>query len=203
MTRLLDQAGIPLILVGDSLGMVVLGLSGHHAGDHGGNGAPRPRRRARKAPAPCSSPTCPIAATRPPEAAVANAQRLVAAGAEAVKAEGGPRHPPPGARHHRRRHSLLRPPRHAPPTRPRGRRLPRQRQNRSRTPGAPCRRRRARQRRRLRHRPRTRHPARRPRDHPAHLHPHHRHRQPDTIATGRCWSRPTCSGCCPGSASST
>ena len=49
MTRMLDEAGVPLLLVGDSLGMVILGLPGHDARDHGGYGASRARRRSGQA----------------------------------------------------------------------------------------------------------------------------------------------------------
>jgi 3-methyl-2-oxobutanoate hydroxymethyltransferase len=88
MTRLLDEAGVPLILVGDSLGMVVLGYPDtthvtmaemeHHV-----RAAARGKARAL------------LAADMPYHSydtvadAVANAKRLAAAGAEAVKAEGG------------------------------------------------------------------------------------------------------------------
>jgi 3-methyl-2-oxobutanoate hydroxymethyltransferase len=86
--RLLDEAGIPLILVGDSLGMVVLGLPDttgvtmadmeHHV-----------RAVARAKPRALLAADLPIHSCDTPEAALANARRLVAAGAEAVKAEGG------------------------------------------------------------------------------------------------------------------
>jgi 3-methyl-2-oxobutanoate hydroxymethyltransferase len=88
MTRLLDQAGIPLILVGDSLGMVVLGYPDtthvtieemeHHT-----------RAAARAKPRALLAADLPFHSYETPETAVANARRLVAAGAEAVKAEGG------------------------------------------------------------------------------------------------------------------
>jgi 3-methyl-2-oxobutanoate hydroxymethyltransferase len=88
MTRLLDQAGIPLILVGDSLGMVVLGYPDtthvtmaemeHHV-----------RAAARAKPRAMLAADLPYHSYDTPAAAVANARRLVAAGAEAVKAEGG------------------------------------------------------------------------------------------------------------------
>lgn len=86
--RLLDEAGVPLLLVGDSLGMVVLGLPDttgvtmedmeHHV-----------RAVARAQPRALLVGDLPIHSYDTPEAALANAQRLVAAGAEAVKAEGG------------------------------------------------------------------------------------------------------------------
>jgi 3-methyl-2-oxobutanoate hydroxymethyltransferase len=88
MTRLLDEAGIPLILVGDSLGMVVLGYPDtthvtmadmeHHV-----------RAAARAEPRALLAADLPYRSYDTVEAAVTNAKRLVAAGAEAVKAEGG------------------------------------------------------------------------------------------------------------------
>jgi 3-methyl-2-oxobutanoate hydroxymethyltransferase len=88
MTRLLDEAGIPLILVGDSLGMVVLGYPDtthvtmadmeHHV-----------RAAARARPRALLVADLPYQSYSDPGTAVKNAQRLVAAGAEAVKAEGG------------------------------------------------------------------------------------------------------------------
>jgi 3-methyl-2-oxobutanoate hydroxymethyltransferase len=88
MTRLLDEAGIPLILVGDSLGMVVLGYPDttsvtmadmeHHV-----------RAAARARPRALLAADLPYRSYETVESAVANAKRLVAAGAEAVKAEGG------------------------------------------------------------------------------------------------------------------
>lgn len=88
MTKLLDEAGIPLILVGDSLGMVVLGYSDttqvtmdeleHHL-----------RAAARAKPRALLVADLPFDSYETPEVALKNAQRLVASGAEAVKAEGG------------------------------------------------------------------------------------------------------------------
>jgi 3-methyl-2-oxobutanoate hydroxymethyltransferase len=88
MTRLLDQAGIPLILVGDSLGMVVLGYPDtthvtmaemeHHV-----------RAAARGKPRALLAADMPYRSYETVADAVANSKRLVAAGAEAVKAEGG------------------------------------------------------------------------------------------------------------------
>jgi 3-methyl-2-oxobutanoate hydroxymethyltransferase len=90
MTRLLDEAGIPLILVGDSLGMVVLGYPDttrvtmaemeHHV-----------RAAARAQPRALLAADLPYQSYETVEKAVANARRLAAAGAEAVKAEGGRR----------------------------------------------------------------------------------------------------------------
>lgn len=84
----LDDAGIPLILVGDSVGMVVLGYPDtthvtmeemeHHT-----------RAVARAKPRALLAADLPYRSYETPESAVANARRLVAAGAEAVKAEGG------------------------------------------------------------------------------------------------------------------
>jgi 3-methyl-2-oxobutanoate hydroxymethyltransferase len=88
MTRLLDEAGIPLILVGDSLGMVVLGYPDtthvtmtemeHHV-----------RAAARAKPLALLAADMPYHSYDTVADAVANAKRLAAAGAEAVKAEGG------------------------------------------------------------------------------------------------------------------
>lgn len=88
MTRLLDEAGTPLILVGDSLGMVVLGYPDttlvtmddmeHHV-----------RAAARAEPAALLAADLPYGSIATEDLAVTNAKRLVAAGAEAVKAEGG------------------------------------------------------------------------------------------------------------------
>jgi 3-methyl-2-oxobutanoate hydroxymethyltransferase len=86
--KLLDEAGVPLLLVGDSLGTVVLGHPDttlvtmadmeHHV-----------RAAARARPLALLAADLPYLAYRNPQEAVANARRLVAAGAEAVKAEGG------------------------------------------------------------------------------------------------------------------
>src|SRR4051812_44350343 len=86
--RLLDEAGIPLILVGDSLGMVVLGYPDttlvtmpemeHHV-----------RAVARAKPKALLAADLPYQSYQTPDAAVANSRRLTDAGAEAVKAEGG------------------------------------------------------------------------------------------------------------------
>jgi 3-methyl-2-oxobutanoate hydroxymethyltransferase len=88
MARLLDEAGIPVLLVGDSLGMVVLGYPDtthvtvaemeHHT-----------RAVARANPSALVGADLPYRSYDTPDAAVANAQRLIRAGAEYVKAEGG------------------------------------------------------------------------------------------------------------------
>src|SRR5713226_4370451 len=88
MTRLLDEVSIPLLLVGDSVGMVVLGYPDtthvtiaemeHHV-----------RAAARAKPRALLAADLPYRSYETVEMAVANARRLVAAGAEAIKAEGG------------------------------------------------------------------------------------------------------------------
>jgi 3-methyl-2-oxobutanoate hydroxymethyltransferase len=88
LTKLLDEAGVPLILVGDSLGMVVLGYpdTTHVTLDemeHHLRAAARAKPRALLA---CD---LPYRSYNTPEQAVTTARRLVTAGAEAVKAEGG------------------------------------------------------------------------------------------------------------------
>jgi 3-methyl-2-oxobutanoate hydroxymethyltransferase len=87
-TKLLDEAGIPLILVGDSLGMVVLGYENtrsvtmedmlHHV-----------RAVARAKPAGVVVADMPYRTYDTPQQAVANARRFVEAGADGVKLEGG------------------------------------------------------------------------------------------------------------------
>jgi len=88
MAKLLDETGVPLLLVGDSLGMVVLGYPDttqvtmdemiHHT-----------RAAARAHPRALLGADLPYRSYETVEAALANARRLVAAGAEYLKAEGG------------------------------------------------------------------------------------------------------------------
>ena len=88
MAKVLDGANIPLLLVGDSLGMVILGYPDttcvtmaemeHHV-----------RAVARAKPQGLLAADLPFGSFATPALAVENARRLVAAGAEAVKAEGG------------------------------------------------------------------------------------------------------------------
>ncbi len=88
MGRLLDESGLDLILVGDSLGMVVLGYPDttsvtmadilHHT-----RAVARGVRRA------LLVADLPALSYRTPDEAVANARLLLAAGARAVKLEGG------------------------------------------------------------------------------------------------------------------
>ena len=88
--RLLDDAGIDLLLVGDSLGMVVLGFPDtthvtmadmlHHTA-----------AVARAKPKALIVADLPIHAYDTPEQALESARRLINAGAEAVKLEGGVR----------------------------------------------------------------------------------------------------------------
>jgi 3-methyl-2-oxobutanoate hydroxymethyltransferase len=88
MTRLLDECAVPLLLVGDSLGMVVLGYPDtthvtmaemeHHV-----------RAAARAKPNGLLVADLPYRSYETPSDAVANSRRLIEAGAEGVKAEGG------------------------------------------------------------------------------------------------------------------
>src|ERR1041384_7048498 len=88
VAKLLDEIGIPLLLVGDSLGMVVLGYPDttqvtmaemeHHV-----------RAAARAKPRALLVADLPFHSYDSVENAVRNAKNLFAAGAEAVKAEGG------------------------------------------------------------------------------------------------------------------
>jgi 3-methyl-2-oxobutanoate hydroxymethyltransferase len=88
MAKLLDEAGVPLLLVGDSLGMVVLGYPDtthvtmtemvHHL-----------RAAARAKPNALLGGDLPFKSYDTVENAVSNSKKLAAAGAEFVKAEGG------------------------------------------------------------------------------------------------------------------
>lgn len=88
MARLLDEAGVDILHVGDSLGMLVLGHEDttrvtmadmeHHV-----RAVARGRQRA------LITADLPIRAYEDPGAAVANSRRLIDAGADAVKLEGG------------------------------------------------------------------------------------------------------------------
>ncbi|HVV73193.1 MAG TPA: 3-methyl-2-oxobutanoate hydroxymethyltransferase [Verrucomicrobiae bacterium] len=88
MTRLLDEAGIPLLLVGDSLGMVVLGYPDtthvtmaemeHHV-----------RAASRAQPRALLAADLPYRSYETVATALVNARKLKDAGAEAVKVEGG------------------------------------------------------------------------------------------------------------------
>lgn len=91
MARLLDESGIDVILVGDSLGMVVLGYPDttlvtmeemlHHT-----------RAVARAAKRALIIGDLPFGSTETPELALANSRRFIEAGAHAVKLEGGASH---------------------------------------------------------------------------------------------------------------
>jgi 3-methyl-2-oxobutanoate hydroxymethyltransferase len=88
MAKLLDECGVPLLLVGDSLGMVVLGypnttLVSMAEMEHHTRAAARAKSNA------LLGADLPFHTYETPTRAVANAQRLVDAGAEYVKAEGG------------------------------------------------------------------------------------------------------------------
>lgn len=88
MARLLDEAGVDVLLVGDSLGMTVLGYPDttqvrledilHHT-----------RAVVRAKPSALLVSDLPIATYDNPETAIASAKELVKAGAQAVKLEGG------------------------------------------------------------------------------------------------------------------
>src|SRR5262249_39753007 len=88
MAKLLDESGVPFLLVGDSVGMVVLGFPNttlvtmadmlHHT-----------RAAARAKPQAVLGADLPYKSYDTVDAALGNAQQLVTAGAEFVKAEGG------------------------------------------------------------------------------------------------------------------
>ncbi|GIT05249.1 MAG: hypothetical protein CM1200mP29_06600 [Verrucomicrobiota bacterium] len=118
MARLLKDAEVPLLLVGDSLGMVVLGYPDtthvsleemeHHV-----------RAVARAKPRGLIVADLPFETYETTAQAVESARRLVAAGAEAVKAEGGRTILPQLKGYPRRRHSVPRTLGHAAATRAR------------------------------------------------------------------------------------
>ena len=120
--RLLDESGIDIILVGDSLGMVVLGYSDttqvtldemlHHT-----RAAARGVKRA------LLVADLSVGTYETPEAAIANARRLVDAGAQAVKLEGGASHVGADRGDRRGRYSTHGAYRHVAPERPRRGRL--------------------------------------------------------------------------------
>lgn len=86
--RLLDEAGVDLLLVGDSLGMVVLGFpdTTHVTLDHMIHHTSAVARGAKNA---LVLGDLPINTYPDPETALTNARKLIDAGAEAVKLEGG------------------------------------------------------------------------------------------------------------------
>lgn len=86
--RLLDEAGVDLLLVGDSLGMVVLGYpdTTHVTLDHMLHHTAAVARGAKNT---LILGDLPINTYPDPDTAVANARQLINAGAHAVKLEGG------------------------------------------------------------------------------------------------------------------
>ncbi|MEI7929370.1 MAG: 3-methyl-2-oxobutanoate hydroxymethyltransferase, partial [Verrucomicrobiales bacterium] len=88
--RLLDECGVDVLLVGDSLGMVVLGFpdTTHVTLDHMLHHV---AAVARAKPRALIIGDLPIHTYETPGQALETARRLVAAGAEAVKLEGGSR----------------------------------------------------------------------------------------------------------------
>src|SRR5580704_18281808 len=88
MAKVLEATGVPLLLVGDSVGMVVLGYPDttcvtmadmeHHV-----------RAVARAKPQALLAAEMPFGSCETPAKAVESARRLIEAGAEAVKTEGG------------------------------------------------------------------------------------------------------------------
>lgn len=86
--RLLDEAGIDIILVGDSLGMMVLGFpdTTHTTLDHMLHHTAAVARAARRAVVVADMP---IHTYDTPEQALETARKLIAAGADVVKLEGG------------------------------------------------------------------------------------------------------------------
>ena len=132
MTKLLDEAGIPLHSRRRFAGHGCARLSGHDARDDGRDGASRPRRRPRQ--------TARIARRGP---AVSQLRNRGGGGEECKTARrrrrgicegrGRTKNSAAGPRDYFRRNSVLRPSRHVAATCAERGRLPRQRQNRSRS----------------------------------------------------------------------
>ena len=89
--RLLDESGLDILLVGDSLGMVVLGFpdTTHVTMEHMLHHTAAVARGTQRA---LIVADLPFASYDTPDQALANARRLIAAGAHAVKLEGGVTH---------------------------------------------------------------------------------------------------------------
>ncbi len=89
--RLLDESGLDILLVGDSLGMVVLGFpdTTHVTMEHMLHHTAAVVRGTQRA---LIVADLPFASYDTTEQAIANARRLIAAGAHAVKLEGGVSH---------------------------------------------------------------------------------------------------------------
>ena len=89
--RLLDESGLDILLVGDSLGMVVLGFpdTTHVTMEHMLHHTAAVARGVRRA---LIVADLPFASYDTPDQALANARQLIAAGAHAVKLEGGVTH---------------------------------------------------------------------------------------------------------------
>jgi len=87
LARLLDEAGIDIILVGDTLGMVVLGFPDTTSVtiDHMAHHTAAVSRAVKEA---LIVADLPIGSSQSPATALANSRRLIASGAEAVKLEG-------------------------------------------------------------------------------------------------------------------
>jgi len=87
LARLLDEAGVDIVLVGDSLGMVVLGFpdTTHVTMEHMLHHCAAVSRGVKSA---LIVADLPFGSCDTPDAAVANSRRLIEAGAHAVKIEG-------------------------------------------------------------------------------------------------------------------